>query len=128
MTSNAQIQVQFQMVENHQQVHFIGKLIYGHTQLAKDALKANLQKTNGYMLNMTKLEMIDSTGFGVMINLAKQVREYGAKLVIIVSDPAIKEYFHMAKFHLLFPIVDNEAKAVDILKDARSFEGLVADY
>lgn len=122
------IQLQFQMIEDIQELHFIGKLVYGQTQHAKDELKTHLQKVNGYILNMSKLEMIDSTGFGVIINLAKQVRDFGAKMAIVVTDPAIKEYFHMAKFHMLFPIVDDVTKAVAIIHDGSTFEKLVSDY
>lgn len=122
------IQIHSQMVVDVQKVSFTGKLVYGQTHYAKDELKRNVKKANGYILDMTKLDMIDSTGFGVIINLAKQVREYNAKLVIIVNNAAIKEYFHMAKFHLLFPIVESEGAAFEIMKDNRNFEGLASDY
>lgn len=129
MTENTvQIQVQSQMTGDIQKLQFIGKLVYGQTHYVKEELKKQFNEVAGYILDMTKLEMIDSTGFGVIINLAKQLREIDAKMVIVVNDAIIKEYFHMAKFHMLFPIVENEAKAFEVIKDNQSFEGLTADY
>lgn len=98
-------------VDNYLRISFKGNLVYGQTEELKRTLIEKLEKKDGYIIDTTNVNDIDSTGFGVFVNTAKKVNS--KKIAIIVNDEFIRELFEIAKFSMLFPIVQNleEAKA-----------------
>ena len=108
------------MMNNYQKIMFSGKLIYGSTQAVKQQLQDELVDAKGYIFDMTKLEYIDSTGLGILMNLAKHSYVKGKKIAIIVIDKFLREIFEIAKFQLVFPIVDNEKRALEVIENGEN--------
>ncbi len=106
-----------------------GKLTYGTTNYAKEAIKKNLDITaDGYIIDMSGLEYIDSTGFGVLINIAKTIAEIDRKMAIIVTDSFVYDLFKISKFHLVFPIVKTKAEGLQVLRDGFESSLSLRDY
>lgn len=103
-------------VNEYQKIMFIGKLVYGQTENAKKQVVELLEDAPGYFFDIRQLETIDSTGLGVLINIGKKFNQAKRSMGIIVEDGLIKELLHIAKFHLIFPIAQNEEEAVALLK------------
>ncbi|MBN6188985.1 STAS domain-containing protein [Aneurinibacillus sp. BA2021] len=98
-----------------QKLSLTGKLLYGQIDTAKALLLEQIIPAPGYIFDTRGMEAIDSTGFGLFITIAKQIQKTPNSVVIIVEDNSLREYFTIAKFDLIFPLVDNEAKAIEVL-------------
>ncbi|MGD8188919.1 STAS domain-containing protein [Brevibacillus ginsengisoli] len=86
-----------------------GKLIYGNTNAVKTRLKELVGQAEGYIIDLSHLQFIDSTGFGVLINFAKLVGI--KKMAIVVKDEMIHELFTISKLNQLFPITSTVEEA-----------------
>lgn len=124
------VQISAEMVYNYQQFNVKGKLVYRTTQYAKQEFSKLLKfaDVDGYIVDMTQITQIDSTGFGVLINFAKRVNLNNNRIVIILRNNFIKELFKIAKLDKLFPIVDHQEEAVKLLKEGFKTEMIISDY
>lgn len=87
-----------------------GSLIYQTMQSAKDQLFSMDQDKKGYIMDMRGLSKIDSTGFGLILNVIKRIPR-DKKLVIILTDPFIHELFRVTKVDALVEIFDTMEEA-----------------
>lgn len=108
------------LVEIHTQSHqgkirigLNGKLVYGNTNTVKNRLKELVGQATGYVIDLSHLQFIDSTGFGVLINFAKLVGI--EKIAIVVQDDMIQELFTISKLNQLFPITPTVEEAERLL-------------
>ncbi|MGD8192693.1 STAS domain-containing protein [Brevibacillus ginsengisoli] len=108
--------VRTQKVRDYQKVVFIGKLVYGQTESAKKQAYELLEDASGYIFDIRQLDSIDSTGFGVLINIGKKINQLNRSMAIIVENGWIKELLHIAKFQLIFPIAHAEEEALAFLQ------------
>ena len=103
-----------------QEYHIIsltGSLEYGIIETAKAKLQnLSLQAGQGYIIDLQKVENIDSTGFGMIVNFAKKVAVQGKKIVIIVVDEFVRNLFAISQCDKVFPIVKSEEEARNIMK------------
>lgn len=63
--------------------------------------------TNGsssVILDMTKVDMIDSVGVGLLVRLRKTIEEKGAKFSICGISPGVDQVFKLFDFHRQFNI------------------------
>ncbi|HJV44212.1 MAG TPA: STAS domain-containing protein [Bacillota bacterium] len=117
-----------QMVQNYLKIVVEGKMIYANSHDVKKYIFGNLKEFQGYIFDMTRLRQIDSTGFGVLINVAKRLNEKQRKMVIIIQDPYMKELFFIAKFHFILSIVATEVEAIEALHQDRSEKWSISKY
>ncbi|WP_176720489.1 STAS domain-containing protein [Desulfuribacillus stibiiarsenatis] len=103
--------------QNIQIVHIKGKLNYGTTQTVKDSMAKLFTTADGYIIDLSNVENIDSTGFGVLINFAKRIAEIERKMAIVVTNDFIYDLFKISKFDLVFPLVKSKADGIKILKE-----------
>lgn len=115
-----EFQVVAQSVGRYQKLTLSGKLIYGQTNEAKEKIIQTVTDADGYIFDVSNLTMIDSTGFGVLITVAKQVEKQNCSIAVIVKSGMIRELFLIAKFDLIFSIVENEAEALQMLSGGTS--------
>lgn len=106
-----------------------GKLTYGTTQHTKDTIKSIFDSTaEGFIVDLSDVSNIDSTGFGVLINFAKKIAEIDRRMAIIVTNAFIFDLFKISKFHLVFPIVRTKEEAVKVLKEAQELPLSLREY
>ncbi|MGC5325254.1 STAS domain-containing protein [Brevibacillus sp. SYSU BS000544] len=108
--------VRTQRVKDLQKILFEGKLIYGQTEIVKKQVLEMLENAAGYLFDLRQLETIDSTGFGVLINIGKKLKQQNQDMVIIVEDGFVKELLYIAKFNLIFPIAGSDEEAYEMLQ------------
>ena len=110
--------LQLAIEHNIQVIKISGKFIYGTTKYAKDTIKESFDDSvNGYLFDMSEIEYIDSTGFGVLINFAKTIAELERKMAILVTDSFIFDLFKISKLDLVFPVVKSKEDGYKILND-----------
>ncbi|MDQ0155421.1 STAS domain-containing protein [Robertmurraya andreesenii] len=89
-----------------------GNLEYGMLEEIKKVLQnQNLETDQGYVIDVQRVNNIDSTGFGMIVNFAKRVSVKGKKIVFIVVDDFIRNLFAISQVDKVFPIVDNMTAA-----------------
>lgn len=111
------VQVEMGMIGNYQKIEFSGQLIYGQTEKAKQIILDNIREAKGYFFDVRNLSSIDSTGLGMLVTIARRLKNTDSRIAVIVEEGMMKEIFTMAKFHLIFSMVSSEAEGV------RLFEG-----
>ena len=109
----SQVDVSSQMIRDYQKIVITGRLVYGNVQETKGKLSLNLESAQGFIIDMSKLTFIDSTGLGLLMNLAKQVYAKKKMIIMIVVDEFVRELFMIAKFDQVFCIVQSEQEAIN---------------
>ncbi|WP_028552203.1 STAS domain-containing protein [Paenibacillus sp. UNC451MF] len=95
-----------------------GKLTYGHDSKAKEWLNRVLKPAEGYIIDLTGLTLIDSTGLGVLLHFKKTYCTEGRRMAVIVQDELMKELITIAKLHMLMPICGSLQEAVQRLGES----------
>lgn len=69
------------------------------------------------IINMCKVEYIDSSGLGALVGGLKRVSERNGKIVIVSDGPQIRKVFEITGLEKVFPIYDAEHAAVTAIGD-----------
>lgn len=110
-------------------IAFTGNLEYGLIEEIKKQLQAqSLQAELGFILDMSRVKNIDSTGFGMIVNFAKKVSTQNKKIVIIVVDNFVRKLFAISQCDKIFPIVENEKEALQVIQGNGHTELSINDY
>ena len=77
-------------------------------------LLIDLVNKNNYQLvvNMEKVEFLDSTGLGVLVGGLKKVRAYDGSMELICSQDRLLKIFRITGLAKVFTIHDSEAGAL----------------
>jgi len=94
-----------------------GKLTYGYESRAKEGLRRAVKPAKGYMIDLSGLTLIDSTGLGVLVHFVKTYCKDCRGVVVIVQDELMRELLAIAKLELLMPICENVQEAVQRLDE-----------
>ncbi|ANE46306.1 hypothetical protein SY83_08480 [Paenibacillus swuensis] len=104
------------LTEDIQWIQAAGKLTYGNSEAAKEMLSRLVEARPGYVLDLSKLTLIDSTGFGVLIHFNKRYCVNGSRMAIVVNDELLRELFLIAKLDLLFTLCESPEEAQAVLR------------
>lgn len=115
-----EVQVVVHTVQQYQKITLSGKLIYGKTNEAKEKIIQMLTAAEGYIFDVSNLDMIDSTGLGMLVTIVKKVKKQTCPIAVIVKPGIIRELFMIAKFDLIFSITESEEEALRILSEEGS--------
>lgn len=105
-------------------IYLSGCLIYGKTESFQDHLNLIKDEYDGYIINLSDIEKIDSTGFGTLINFGLKMD--GKHIVLVLNNPLINRLIHVAKLHLIFSVTDTEAEAITLIKSGDKPEYLIS--
>jgi anti-sigma B factor antagonist len=90
-----------------------GQLIVGNRHDLKqkilDAMEAGDHK---FVIDFAQTGYIDSSGLGVLVSLAKKVREQGGDLRLAGLNDDLRTLFELTKLDTLFTLVDSVEEAV----------------
>nr|WP_268256204.1 STAS domain-containing protein [Streptomyces chartreusis] len=67
------------------------------------------------VLDMTAVDYLDSTGFGVVVGGLKRVRAYDGGMALVVPQERIAKVFRITGLTKVFPIFDTADPAVEFL-------------
>ena len=114
---------------DYTRIRLSGRLVYENTQAAKEGLKVFFaEDCKGFVLNLAAVAKIDSTGFGVLINFAKEASRAKAKVALVVPPGFMRELFTISKFHCIFPIVGSDEEAVAVLESGYQPQMPLGEY
>ncbi|MDH3456841.1 MAG: STAS domain-containing protein [Gemmatimonadota bacterium] len=90
-----------------------GQLIVGNRHdLKKKVLEAVEAGETKFVIDFAATGYIDSSGLGVLVSLAKKVRETGGELRLAALNADLRTLFELTKLDNLFTIADSTEEAV----------------
>lgn len=108
------ISVSSKEIENFILISLQGTIIYGETKDVNDELHRIPQHYDGYILELSNVKKIDSTGFGALVNFAKSMKN--KRIIIVVKNELIYRLMHIAKLDLIFSIFETVDDAIKAFK------------
>lgn len=85
--------------------------VYTSPQLKQDLMSFAERGIKHVIINLSKVEYLDSTGLGVLIGGLKRLREAGGNLVLVGPDMRIQRIFEITGLNNIFDIYETEAEA-----------------
>jgi len=95
-----------------------GRLDAGNASKLKSQFSEYLNETSKFVLDMSQLQTVDSTGLGAIVACLKYASQAGGDLRIAVLQSKPKMVFELTRAYRLFDIYDSVDAAVD------SFSGI----
>jgi anti-sigma B factor antagonist len=74
------------------------------------------------ILDLTRVEFIDSTGLSVLLNGLRRVRRAHGRLVLVCENPTVLRLFQITRLDDTFEIVATRAAALDRVRGRRAQE------
>jgi anti-anti-sigma factor len=91
-----------------------GQLIVGNRQELKQKVLDELESgTRKVLMDFSHTGYIDSSGLGVLVSLAKKLREDGGELRLANLNDDLRTLFELTKLDTLFPIADTRERALE---------------
>ncbi len=85
-----------------------GQLIVGNRhELKQKVLEAVESGERKVLVDFTNTGYIDSSGLGVLVSLAKKLREEGGEMRLAALNPDLRTLFELTKLDTLFNITDS---------------------
>lgn len=85
--------------------------VYTAPQLKQQMIVLLEAGNNAMVVDLTKVEYLDSTALGVLIGGLKRMRERDGNLPLICPSPRIKRVFEITGLDKIFDIYNSEAEA-----------------
>lgn len=107
------------IVENNQAIlKFDGEIIFENSNVLKEESKNRLaQKTevDSLILDLSRVDYLDSSGVGVLLSLFKFMREREGSLAVAEPNEKIKRVFEVTKMGEIIPVYETLEAAVEKL-------------
>lgn len=78
---------------------------------------------NHMVINLAKLEYMNSTGLNTLINLLTKARNEGGEAVVASVNKKVKALFLMTKLNTVFTVAEDKADAIEKLTQSRQVSG-----
>jgi len=104
-------------VESHQNVDVLriaGRLDLVSSSTLKDAIRQQLSDRRSFLVvNLEKVDFINSSGLGALISALKDVRLSNGRLVLCLLSPYVDEIFTITGLKKVFDAYETQDEAVD---------------
>jgi len=90
--------------------------VYTSPRVKQEIVDLLNQGATRLVIDVSKVEYLDSTGLGVLIGGLKRAREHDGDLRLICDNPRILRIFEITGLTKIFDIHRTEAEALDGLK------------
>jgi len=105
------------IVSQHTDVTIVdveGQLIVGNRQELKQKVLDALEKgSRKVLVDFARTGYIDSSGLGVLVSLAKRIREAGGDLRLANLNEDLQTLFELTKLDTLFQISETRERALE---------------
>lgn len=119
MIENNSVEIRSEILHGFQRIMFSGELVYGQTEKIREEIFSLLVDCDGYILDLQNVKTIDSTGFGILVSIAKKLKNQNRnRMVVVINKPSILQLFKITKLTLIFPVVETKEEAVKLLSEA----------
>jgi len=94
-------------------ISFSGRLDASNNSSFKKEFQEWLNHTNEFVLDLSKMEFVDSTGLGGIVACMKSASEKGGDLKIACLQSKPRMVFEITRANQIFDIYDDVASAVE---------------
>ncbi|ASF39756.1 anti-sigma F factor antagonist [Halobacillus halophilus] len=111
------LRVEFVTKENVLVVRFEGELDHHETSKLRESWRGQLQQNDvdHVVVNLEKLNFMDSSGLGVMLGRYKEVQASGNEMIICSISPEVRRLFDLSGMFKIMRLVDSESYALELL-------------
>lgn len=95
-----------------QKVMLSGRLVASCSEEFKNAMFERLKESKRVVLNLQKMEHVDSSGLGALVSILQWINGNGGSLKLCCLQPRPKIVFDITKVHRIFEIYNTEAEAL----------------
>ena len=104
-------------VEETNVVHVNGSLTVATAQEFFSQMVSYLEGgDSNFLLEMSSVDFVDSTGLGTIVRLAKRVREAKGELRVCDPQPKILELLELTRLDKILPIFKTQEEALEDLR------------
>ncbi|MGM0609208.1 MAG: STAS domain-containing protein [Candidatus Muiribacteriota bacterium] len=96
-------------------IELAGKLIYDKEEEVNLTFEEVLTQNKHLLLDLSKLNYVNSSGLGIFINLLKNMRKLNKKFIIINPAEEVKMLFDITSLDKMFEIVKTKEEAKDLV-------------
>lgn len=83
--------------------------------LRKELTNAVDRQAAKILIDLQKVNYIDSSGLATFVELFQKMKRYGGKLVLFNLNPSVKSVFEIAKLDSIFKLAASEKEALSLL-------------
>lgn len=83
--------------------------------LRSELTKAVDRQAAKILIDLQKVDYIDSSGLATFVELFQKIRRYGGKLVLFNLSPSVRSVFEIAKLDSIFQLAANEREALSLV-------------
>jgi anti-sigma B factor antagonist len=87
--------------------------VYTAPELRQAIMAQTEAGINRVLVNLEKVEYLDSTGLGILIGGVKRLKEAGGALLLVGPTPRIRRLFEITQLNTIFRICDTETEALE---------------
>jgi anti-anti-sigma factor len=108
------MEFKFEKIEEVNVIHIGGSLTVAVAQDFFSQVVSLLERGETvFLLEMSSVDFIDSTGLGTIVRLAKRVREAKGQLRLSDPQPKILEMFELTRLDKILPIFKTQEEALE---------------
>lgn len=102
----------FEVVGNVLKVSISGRLVASCSEEFKETMFEHLKDAKQVLLNLEKMEHIDSSGLGALVSILQWMNSNGRTLKLCCLQPRPKIVFDITKVYRIFDISETEEQAL----------------
>ena len=111
------MKIQIKKGDNDAQcVEIEGELdFHSSPDLRREFTKLIDQQVQKVLVNLKKVDYIDSSGLATFVELFQKMKRYGGKLVLFNLAQGVRSVFEIAKLDSIFKLADSEKEALSLV-------------
>ncbi len=107
------MELNFEMIDGVGVISVTGRLDSSNVNTLKEEFGKQMTDEPKFVMNLKKLEFIDSTGLGGLVSCLKKSIEAGGDLKIAQLPPKPRMVFEITRAHKVFDIYDDLETAIE---------------
>ncbi|MGD0733963.1 MAG: STAS domain-containing protein [Terracidiphilus sp.] len=94
-------------------VDVAGQIDLGTSPALRKTVLESLKSTQRLAINMTRVEYIDSSGIASLVEVLKEGRKAGKRVMLFGVAGAVLQVLHLTRLTGVFEILETEAQVLD---------------
>src|SRR5262245_22849554 len=94
-----------------------GRIVNGETSVLREAVAS--QRANAVVLDLSRVNTIDASGLGLMLELRKQTELRGARFKLMNVSQFVRRVFEITRLDTVFEVIPKGEPAISRARPAR---------
>ncbi|MCM8530658.1 MAG: anti-sigma factor antagonist [Lentisphaeraceae bacterium] len=93
----------------------LSKIDASNTEDLLKNLSFTLEKGNHVIMDLSQLEMLDSSGLGLLLNCYREVQSHNKEMIVVAESPLVLSLFKMVHFTKIIEVCKTMDEAIKAL-------------